>query len=243
MRTTTHRVLDTDVELPMHVGRAVAGLTVHTADAEAIAATLPPDLVPVRLPGGRGVALLLVVDYVDNPLGRYHEVAVGLAARPAGRRGALAAAADVLRGRTGAWITHMPVSEAFTRAAGEQIWGYPKTLDDVRLDHDGPHATGTWHRDGELVLRMRMPTTGRLPAPPLPVSTFTAIDGTTMRTRLRARATGVGVRVGDVTVELGDHAAAGELAAFGLGAPVAAAWMTRMTMDFEPARPLHRSRP
>lgn len=215
----------------MTVGDAVGGLTVVAGDGDAIAAALPPDLRPVRLPGGRGIVLLLVVHYRDSPLGDYDEVVVGLAARPHGSA------------RVGAWIEHMAVSQPFTRAAGEQIWGYPKTLDDLTFDHEGPTASCTWSRDGREVLRVAQPTAGRLPAPPLPVTTWTRMDGRTMATSLRARARGVGVGLRGAAVELGDHPLAGDLRALGLDRrPLATAWLSHVRMRFEDARPLRPGR-
>lgn len=237
---TTYRVLDTEVAVPMNVDRAVGGLTVTAGDADAIDAALPDDLAPVRLPGGRGIVLLLAVDYVDNPLGSYDEVVVGLGARPVGMRGGpVVGLADVLRGRIGVWIEHMAVSEAFTREAGETIWGYPKTLDELSIDHAGPRATSTWARDGRTILELSQPTRGILPAPTLPVTTYTRIDGRTMQTSLRARARGVGLSVTGVRTDLGDHAVAEGLAALGVGRrPLAAAWLSSMTMHFSTATPL-----
>lgn len=238
---TTYRVLDRDVTVPMTVDHAVGGLMVLPGDAEAIAAHLPDDLTPVRLPGGRGILLLLAVDYRDNPLGAYDEVVVGLAARPVGIRGGpVVGLADVLRGRTGVWIEHMAVSQAFTRAAGEAIWGYPKTLDDLALDIDGGRARATWARDGRTILTASQPTSGLLPAPPLPVTTYTRIDGTTMQTGLRAAARGVGVSLRGARIDLGDHPLADDLAALGLGRrPLAAAWLSSIRMQFTDATPVH----
>lgn len=246
--TTTHHtysVMDTDVAVPMTVEHAVAGLTVLAGDADAIDRSLPDDLAPVRLPGGFGVVLLLAVDYVDNPLGDYDEVVVGLAARPVGMRGGpLEGVLDVLRGRFGVWIEHMAVDQAFTREAGETIWGFPKTLDELAFDHGGRRATCTWARDGQEVLRVTQPTRGLLPAPALPVSTYTRIDGRTMQTRLRARSRGVGVAVTGVDIELGEHPLSEELAELGLARrPLAAAWLSSVRMRFSAATPLHRTTP
>lgn len=240
----TYSVMDTEVEVPMTVDRAVAGLTVLAGHAAAIDDALPDDLAPVRLPGGFGIVLLLAVDYVDNPLGDYDEIVVGLVARPLGMRGGpVRGLADVLRGRFGAWIQHMGVTQPFTREAGERIWGYPKTLDEIAFDHAGARATCDWRRDGQDILRVTQPMTGALPAPPLPTTTYTRIDDRTMRTQLRARARGVGVSITGVDVELGTHHVAEELAALGVDRrPVAAAWLSDVSMDFSTARPLHHAR-
>ena len=247
MATTdrTYRVQDTDIRVPMTVQRAVAGLVVCTGDADAVAATLPDDLTPVRLPGGLGVVLLLAVDYVDNPLGDYDEVVVGLAARPVGMLGGpVRGVLDVLRGRFGVWIEHMAVDQAFTREAGEAIWGYPKTLDALDFDHGGPLATCTWARDGREVLRITQPTRGLLPAPSLPVSTYTRIDDRTMRTQLHASPRGVGVALSGVDVRLGDHPIADDLAGLGIGRrPVAAAWLSSVRMRFSSPTPMHPDAP
>ncbi len=238
---TTYRVLDRDVTVPLTVDRATGGLLVVPGDADAIAARLPDDLTPVRLPGGRGLLLLLAVDYLDNPLGTYDEVVVGLAARPVGMRGGpLVGLTDVLRGRTGVWIEHMAVSQPFTRAAGEAIWGYPKTLDDIAMDHAGSRARTTWGRDERRILTVEQPTAGVLPAPPLPVTTYTRIDGTTMQTGLRAAARGVGVAVSGARVDLGDHPLADDLATLGLDRrPLAAAWLSSIRLQFTAATPVH----
>lgn len=237
----TYRVQDTDVEVPMTVERAVGGLTIVPGDAAAIAAALPDDLAPVRLPGGLGVVLLLAIDYVDNPLGAYDEVVVGLAARPVAMRGGpVVGIADVLRGRVGVWIQHMAVSQSFTREAGETIWGYPKTLDDLAIDHSGARAHTRWGRDGATILEVSQPTTGFLPAPTLPVTTYTRIGDVTMQTTLRARSRGVGVAVTGVRTDLGEHPVADELADLGVGRrPIAAAWLSSIRMDFGTATPLH----
>lgn len=239
----TYRVQDTAVAVPMTVERAVAGLTVVAGDAGAVAAALPDDLAPVRLPTGRAVLLLMAVDYVDNPLGDYDEVVVGLLARPRGAGdGAAADLGSVLRGRYGAWIEHMAVSQAFTREAGEAIWGYPKTLDQLDFDHDGRRARCSWARDGRSILTVEQPTSGLLPvAPPLPATTYTRVGDTVMTTRLTARGRGVGIAARGGSVELGDHPVADQLRAFGLDRrPLASTWLSRVRMEFSTARPLPR---
>jgi hypothetical protein len=227
----------------MTVEHAVAGLTVVPGDPDAVADALPEALAPVRLPTGHAIVLLLAVDYVDNPLGDYDEVVVGMVARPRGPGGTVHGLLhSVLRGHHGVWIEHMAVSQPFTREAGEAIWGYPKTLDELGFDHRGRRARCTWARDGRSILTLEQPTRTRLPAaPPLRMTTYTQVDGTVMTTRLTARARRIGIAPGSGEIHLGDHPVADQLRGLGLQrAPLATVWLARTRMRFSTARPLPR---
>ena len=241
--TTTFTIQCTEVALPMHIPTAVGALGLFSADADQIAAALPDGLVPVRLPRGRGVVAVMMVDYVDNPLGDYDEGVVAYAAMPAGTgpAGAIGTLGALLRGRYGAWIAHMPVSQAFTREAGETIWGYPKTVDDLELHHTASPAMLTWSRDGERILTLTVARGGRLPGVPVPATTYTTKDGVVHATRLTARPHRAGVRLRGARLDIGPHPVGKALADLDV-APVslASAWLGEVAMDFAPARPLDR---
>jgi len=67
---------------------------------------------------GQELAIALI-DYRDNDLGSYHEIGTILFVRPAGG------------GPDGTFITHLPVDQEFTCAAGNQIWGFPKSVEQI----------------------------------------------------------------------------------------------------------------
>jgi len=93
---------------------------------------------PKRLPGGRALCIIAAVQYLDNDLGPYNEVAFSIAV------GATDGAP------AGAYIHELPVDGEFTCAAGREIWGFPKWLADIDLDIDDRRAHCRLAQDGEM---------------------------------------------------------------------------------------------
>jgi len=238
---TSYEVQGRTVSLPLTIDRATSGVGVFTADAGRIAERLPPTLSPVRLPTGRALVVLMLVDYLDNPLGDYDEGVVGFAARPAGDGSRVSGVKALLRGRVGMWVEHMPVSQAFTREAGETDWGYPKTLDTLAITRRGRRASLTWDRDGSRILRLDVKTGGRRSAPAVRGATYTRKDGVVHRTPLVTRASGVRAGLGGARVELGPHPTGRALAELDLSErAIASAWIERASMTFDAAVPMRR---
>ncbi len=227
------------VRLPCHVEHARAGLALMAADADAVAADLPPGLVPVQTRPGRTIVALMGVQYVDNPLGDYDEGVVASVVRPGHDDDALASLQDVLRGRHGVFVHHMPVSQSFTREAGERIWGFPKTVDTLDWRMSDRRAGLRWATDEGEVVELTVPRGGRLPVPSQTSHAFTLHDGVVWRTRLTMHGRGLRVGLGGGRVRLGTHPIADRLRGWGLGSrSVASAWIEHATMDFGPAEPL-----
>jgi len=238
---TSYEVQGRTVTLPLTIARATSGVGVFTANARRVAERLPPELAPVRLPTGRALVVLMLVEYVDNPLGDYDEGVVGFAARPTAEGNRTGGLKALLRGRVGMWVEHMPVSQAFTREAGETIWGYPKTLDALEITRDGDRAALTWDTDGERVLRLDIRAGGRRDAPSVPGTTYTVKGGVVHRTALVTRASGVRAGLRGARVELGAHETGRRLAALDLSErAIASAWIERASMEFGAAVPLGR---
>jgi hypothetical protein len=77
--------------------------------------------------------------------------------------------------------------------------------------------------------------------PSLPMTTYSLIDGTPHATEFTQGGTGARVAAGDdgVTLTLGDHPVAKELAALGLPAPaLMTTWTERMQATFSAPAPL-----
>ncbi len=227
-----------EVALPVRVRDASAGTATFLVDAAAAADLLPDGLVPVRVGPRRTPLTLVMVDYRDNDLGDYHEAAIQLTVTRSGLANHARALTDVVRGRPQTWTVAMPVDQEFSLAAGREIWGFPKTLDDVRIEIGPARARCVWRADGEHVLTFSVPrgTSRSMPAPPL--TAWTVLDGRLHRTRFEMTAEHGRLGFGGAEVELGTHPVAKELARLGLPRrAVMTTWMDDVTASFGAAVP------
>jgi hypothetical protein len=179
--TDSVEVLGQQVALPVEVrtarSAAATFLVRHDAARRLMAGT---GLEPKRLPGGRALCILAAVQYVDNDLGPYNELAFSIA---------VGASGDA---PPGAYIHQLPVDGEFTRAAGRGIWGFPKWLADFDLSIDERRAHCRLSEGGQLIIDL---TIGARPVPlpskPMEMSAYAHLDGVTRRTPFTSRTTGV----------------------------------------------------
>ena len=197
------RRLALPVEVRVARSAAATFLVRHDAAARLMAGT---GVLPKRLPGGRAICILAAVQYVDNDLGPYNEVAFSIAVGAVG--GAPA----------GAYIHELPVDGEFTCAAGRGIWGFPKWLADFDLTIDDRRARCRLSEDGELVLDLTIATRVLpLPSKPMEMSAYAHLDGVTRRTPFTNGATAVRGGPLGARLVLGDrHPMARELRSLGL---------------------------
>ena len=231
-------VLGTPVRFPVTVRDGSAGSAAFAARADAIARLLPVGLAPVQIAPGVALAMLAMVDYRDNDLGDYAEAAVVFPCAPTSG-GLVATARAAVAGRAGGYIHRLPVTQEFTRAAGRQLWGYPKTVDQVSLDVGERRTRCTWRADGEFVWELVVPRGQRLrQVPPRAMTTYSVLDGRVVATEFRAGGTGVRVgRGGRVT--LGDHPVARELAGvLRSHTPLWTMWIEHVEATFGAPQPL-----
>lgn len=200
-------VLGRRLSLPVEVRTARSAAATFMVSHEAAARLMVgTGLEPKRLPGGRAACIIAIVQYLDNDLGPYSEVAFSLAV---GARDGVPA---------GAYIHQLPVDGEFTCAAGREIWGFPKWLADIDLTIDDRQAHCRLDHEGALVLDLTI--TRRpigLPSKPMDMTAYAHLDGLTRRTPFASRTTGV--RGGPLGARLlvGDrHPMALELRSLGL---------------------------
>lgn len=223
-------VLGRQVALPVEVrvarSAAATFLVPHAAASRLMAGT---GLEPKRLPGGRAICILALVQYVDNDLGPYNEVAFTIAV---GARSG---------NRPGAYIHQLPVDGEFTCAAGRGIWGFPKWLADIDLEIEDHRAHCRLEHEGALVLELDIRARHLpLPARPMAMSGYAHLDGVTRRTPFESRATGVRGGPGGVSLELGSvHPMTQQLRDLGLPKrAVASSVIGNMAATFGPAEVL-----
>lgn len=228
-RMTSHEILGQTVTMPVEVRDASAGTVIFDVDHAAAAALAPTGFEVIESAPGRAQVAIALVDYRDNDLGAYHEVGTILFVRPVGG------------GDDGNFITHLPVDQEFTCAAGNQIWGFPKSVQQIDVTQTSASSRWVLTMDGELVLDLTVPRGGTDEMPPLPMTSYTLIDGKPHATAFTQGGSGSAVGFGEgVSLVLGSHPVAKELESLGLPeAPVViTTWTEKMKATFEEPRAL-----
>jgi hypothetical protein len=183
-----------------------------------------PELCILEPLPGRAVCILAAVEYRDNDLGQYNEFAVNFfvqhvrSVRGGGRRplpffGLVSA---FRKHQVGAYIHWLPVTTIFSRDAGRDIWGFPKTVDTIEFRDEG-----TWRRcsvfsGGIHILTLSVSRGGRRRMPEMQQDAFASRDGVLFKTPAVMHGDGVGTRLGGATLALGTHPIADELRSLGL---------------------------
>ena len=209
-----HTIAGTVLTMPVRVRKAAQHMAMFSVDADAAQRMIDYSGLQVcRFRPRRAVAVLMLMHYVDSDLGQYYEYGTNIMVNPPGSN------ASGLRAlqSAGAFIHHLPVDQPFTLEAGRNIWGYPKVMADFAID-DGKNFSFDVTIDGRFAVGMDFRPGFPVPAPSKPQAppTYSHLDGVTRETVGVMRPSGVRYRPGGVTLRLGDHPYAQELAALGL---------------------------
>lgn len=230
----TFQIQGREVILPCIVRDAGSGNAMYLVPAEAAQKLLPGDAYEVlEVAPGQAQLILGIIDYRDNDLGDYNEMAIIFLVKP---RGAGADAA-------GTFIYKLPVNQAFTCEAGCTIWGFPKSVEKIDMTYTEATVSGRLEMDGQHVFTLTVPR-GQAESPAgdeTQTPTYTYIAGTPHATAFSTGGANALNAGGEgVVLELGDHPLAGELRGLGLeGAqPVMSVWNEHMTGSFGPASKL-----
>src|SRR3954466_5798529 len=219
---TWGQVQGTDITFPMEVTDFDVATLLFTVPAGAAAALVPGDAFEVvEVSEGNAQMVMALCDYHENPWGDYLEVNLGFLARPAG------APADVI----GSFVYRMPVDQPFTCQAGNEVMGFPKTVEDLAVDHADGRVTFTMSVGGTPELRVSFPAAEPMGgAERVETDSYSYLDGAPYATPLSMdMGTGM-IDPGDVELSLGAGTVADELRSLGLPkAPDFATWGTGLT--------------
>lgn len=206
------------VTLPVEVRSAAMVAATFLVDGDAAQRMIDhTGLDAVRTRRGQATVSLSAVQYADNDLGPYNEIAVAVVVRPHDLP-AGAKPPSAFGGEVTTYIHRLPVNQAFTRAAGRGIWGFPKWITDITYRREGPVTHAVLVDDGELVLGLRV-RRGPIPLPArdLHMSCYSYNDGVLRRTPWVTRNRAMRGGIGGTTLTLGSvHPMALELRALGL---------------------------
>jgi hypothetical protein len=124
---------------------------------------------------------------------------------------------DFQRGRVGAYIHQLPVNGEFTCAAGNEIWGFPKSVCDIQLTQRDGTQTTVWNKDGQHVLTHTLDMPRSKTVRTAQATSYAFRNGVRYTTPTEMTVEGVGAKFfGGATLELGSHPIADELRSLGL---------------------------
>ena len=189
---------------------------------------------------GRTLFMLGCIDYKDNDLGDYNEIAMNFFVRKKGSpRGLpwIGAWMGMAKGGLPSYSWKMPVDQSFTRDAGALIWGFPKTVERIDFDYSQEgRFRGFLEMDGAKVFEIEMPRGGDKERPASASIGYSYIEGIPHSTTFTQAAFQMGAGGGkDVEITLGSHPIADDLRSLGLPKkPLMTTWIGKMVMRFDP---------
>lgn len=146
--------------MPVNSRHSPALMAAFPVDADAAAALLPGGEVhPLRLPNGRGLLVITVIDYRDTDIGRYVEFSIAIACTHSRRPvlGLLAGPALLLPPfRLGQFVVDLPVSSLVSVKGGKGIWGMPKHQANLDFTETDEMISSQYDLDGRLAVRIEI---------------------------------------------------------------------------------------
>ena len=222
---TTVNTTEGEVQLPICYFDASHYMALFRVDAARAGAQLQGVPLEPVLVSRKAVAILSFFKYRDTALGPYHEVGLALLVTPRGQAPALGSFNDLLQQTRnealGSYVLDLPVTTAPAKAAGCEIWGYPKFVAQLPIDLDGDgFRAEVLDPDGRRIMKLAGQRGHILPEP-LPgmaLVTYSMHRGQMLRTRVEIRASCATSGGGSLTLAVGDspHSMARNLADLGL---------------------------
>ncbi|MFT4824723.1 MAG: hypothetical protein ACJASY_003242 [Halioglobus sp.] len=118
---------------------------------------------------GKAILSFAGVHYTDTQCGTYEEIGCAFFVNKfSGRSGIpyLGTWLNILRGNQPSFTWYLPVTATSALECGKQMWGYPKTIEDIRYSQVDGKTVTTLHRDGAEILRYSVANEGtRTPKP------------------------------------------------------------------------------
>ncbi len=238
-KATGYHIQGRTITCPVEVRDACASIAAFVVPSAVASGLVGEAFEIVDFLPGRTLLMLGCIDYRDNDLGDYNEVAINFFVRLAGERSGVPYLDAWKRMGTGEVPTFswkMPVNQSFTRDAGAIIWGFPKTIERIDFDYSNERRFhGLLEMDGATVFEIDAPRGGGRSQPAMTSIAYSYIDGVPHRTRFTQKVSDLGIRPGwGVRLTLGQHPIADVLRRLGLPKrPLVSTWAGKMVMSFD----------
>lgn len=129
---------------------------------------------------GKAVMSLAGVHYTDTECGSYEEIGCAffvnkVTGKP--RFPYLGTWINILNGSQPSFTWYLPVTSKSALECGIQMWGYPKTLEDIRHSKEQGRTITTLHKDGEEVFRFSVGNLGSKSLKPARSPVYSIFEG------------------------------------------------------------------
>jgi hypothetical protein len=158
-----------------------------------------------KVAGTLGICMVSGVQYTDNDLGPYNEIALAIVVHPPD--GPPTTPTSLLSGNVTTFIHRLPVNQQFTCAAGRDIWGFPKWVADISFQERPGRTDVVMLDDGEHAATLSVRTRGLIPVPAneMEMSCFSFRDGVLRRTPWMMRLARARMGPGGAEVQVGER--------------------------------------
>jgi len=145
-------------KMPIYAKDSPALMAGFSCDYEKANALLPGnELHAFRLPNGRAVLLITVINYLDTSIGKYIEYSIAIACthglQPAPK---FLPALFMKTYGTGQYILDLPVSSEVSVKGGKGIWGMPKHQANLDFIITDEMVSSQYEKDGQFAFRIEI---------------------------------------------------------------------------------------
>jgi hypothetical protein len=129
---------------------------------------------------GKAVMSFAGVHYTDTECGTYEEIGCAFFVNKVSGKPVipyLGTWINILRGTQPSFTWYLPVTEKSALECGIQMWGYPKTIEDIRHSRIDGRTVTTLHKDGEEILRYSVSNLGSKTLKPIAAPVYSIIEG------------------------------------------------------------------
>jgi len=225
------------VSLPAVVRDATAMSAMFVVSASAVRRLIghPGLHVPELFPG-RTLCMIAGIEYRDNDLGQCNEVSINFFVKYGGTRPTpLFGLLSGIRTReVGAYVHRLPVTTSFSRDAGREIWGFPKTVDEIEFREEEDRRICRLVGNGTHAFTLSVARGGRRRMKDMALDAYVQREGKVWKTASVMGGEDAGTRLGGASITLGAHAIADELRSLGLPKPpLMSTWIGKMWATFD----------
>jgi hypothetical protein len=129
---------------------------------------------------GKAVMSLAGVHYTDTECGTYEEIGCAFFVNQFSGKPLipyLPTCINIIRGKQPCFTWFLPVTEKSALECGIKMWGYPKTIEDIRYSKVDERTVTTLHRDGQEVLRYSVGNRGSKTLKPIAAPVYSIFEG------------------------------------------------------------------